>query len=66
MAEKTACMTPDAIYHSHITPTHLEVKVDFPFELDLSEREAELLDILIHNQLEIALASFWRGNKRKK
>lgn len=65
MAEKTVCMTPDAIYHSYITPTHLEVKVDFPFTLDLSEREAELLDILIHNQLEIALASFWQENSGK-
>jgi len=33
--------------------------VELPFQLEISEKEAEILDILIHNQMEILLRPYF-------
>lgn len=64
MAIQTPCMTPDAIYHSEINPDEIGIRVQLPFPLDLTEEEAELLDILMHNQLELILTKFFMNKGR--
>lgn len=59
MALKTRCQTPGAIFHTKIEPKKIEAQVDLPFALNLSEKEAKLLERNLHNVLELALASFF-------
>ena len=66
MAIESKCLTPEAVYHTHLNPERLLVQVDFGQTLELSEEEASLLEILIHNQLELALSKFWPGEKQNE
>ena len=59
MANKTRCLTSGAVYHTYINKRSVSVKVDLPFELDVDEEEAEILSILIHNQLELVLRNYF-------
>jgi hypothetical protein len=59
MAIKTRCLTPGAMFETHIQEESLSVQVEFGRKIDLTEAEAEILDALVHNQLEMALAQFW-------
>ena len=59
MANSTPCLTPDAQYHTTITDNSVTIKVDLPFDLDLDEREAQVLETLMHNQLELILRTFF-------
>ena len=64
MAQETRCLTNGAIYHTEIKKGSLSVKVDLPFKIDLSEKEAELLEKLIHNQLEVVLRPYFEKVKK--
>ncbi|MDC1160132.1 helix-turn-helix domain-containing protein [Luminiphilus sp.] len=63
MAIETKCLTPGAVFETHIQDESLSVRIDFGRKIDLSETEAELLEALVHNQLESALAQFWPEDK---
>jgi hypothetical protein len=53
------CKTPDAIYHVGISPRTVSIVVDFPSEMDLTEREAIILENELHDALEMVLADRW-------
>ena len=57
MALATKCLTNDAVFHTAISERAVSVKVALPFKLETSEEEAEMLEKLIHNQMELVLRS---------
>ena len=57
MALATKCLTNDAVFHTAINGREVSVKVELPFKLEISEEEAEMLEKLIHNQMELVLRS---------
>ena len=59
MANKTKCLTSGAVFHIYIDKESVSVKADLPFELEVDDEEAEILEILIHNQLELVLRSYF-------
>ena len=61
MANPTKCLTPGAIFQTRISTDGVSVRVLMPGnELKgLSEKEAEILETLIHNQLELVLRPFF-------
>ena len=59
MANSTKCLTSGAVFHIHIAEDNVTAKVDLPFKLDVTEKEAEILETLIHNQLELVLRSYF-------
>ena len=66
MANSTECLTSGAIYQTRISSDGVSVRVLVPGnELkDLSEKEAEILETLIHNQLELVLRPYFvQSNK---
>ena len=65
MAESTKCLTDGAIYRTHIHPRNIAVTVNLPFQLDISEEEAEILETLLHNQLEVVLIPYFKQDKNK-
>lgn len=58
-AVKTACQTPDAVFHIEIKDKKLSVEVELPMKLDLSEADAKLLEANAHNALELVLAPYF-------
>ena len=65
MALQTKCLTQDAIYRTAITGDKVSVEVSLPFELDVTEEEAEILERLVHNQLELVLRSYFPLDREK-
>ena len=63
MALETKCLTPDTVFSTYIGSKHISLRVALPFELDISEEEAEILERLIHNQVEIALRPYFSNKK---
>mgnify|MGYP003140798515 FL=1 len=61
MAIETKCLTSDAVYYISISEKQVIAKVDLPFALDIDEPEAEVLEALIHNQLELILRSYYES-----
>ena len=59
MANKTKCLTDGAIFRIYIKPKTIDAKVFLPFSLDIDEDEAEVLETLIHNSLELVLSRYW-------
>jgi hypothetical protein len=66
MANSTKCLTDGAIYKTAITNMRVSATVELPFILDISEQEAEILETLIHNQLETLLRPYFILNEVKK
>jgi len=60
MAQETKCLTSGARFHIGVHSKSIDTLVELPFELDLTEEEAEILTRLIHNQLELVLRPYWR------
>jgi len=60
MAQETKCLTNGAHFHISVNPRTIDAMVELPFDLKVSEAEAEVLMRLIHNQLELVLRSYWR------
>lgn len=58
-AVKTVCQTPDAKFKIDISDDKVSVSVDLPMSLDLSEKEAKLLEDNIHNAMELVLAKYF-------
>ena len=59
MALETKCLTPDTIFSTQIKPKSISLNVNLPFELDITKEEAEILERLIHNQIEITLRPYF-------
>jgi hypothetical protein len=59
MAIETKCLTSGAIFHTFIGEREISARVELPFELEISKEEAEILDNLIHNQLELVLRTYF-------
>jgi hypothetical protein len=62
-ALKTSCQTPDANFSIEIGKDSIKCEVKLPFDLDLSEKEAEDLEKNIHNSLETVLAKYFIDKK---
>jgi hypothetical protein len=64
MALETPCQTPDAIYKTQmyniLGQFMLNIGIEFPFPLNLTEEQAEILEKNIHNALELVLAPHFK------
>jgi len=59
MAIATPCQTDGAIFATEIKARQIVVGVGLPFDLDLSEVQAEVLEANLHNALELVLAPYF-------
>ena len=59
MAIKTRCLTPGANFTTEISDDKVSVEVNFGKKIELTEKEAELIEALLHNQIEIVLSRFY-------
>lgn len=60
MASETKCLTPGAWFHTRVTSSWVSVNVDLGRVIELSSEEAELIEDLIHNQLELVLRPYFK------
>lgn len=58
-ANSTACQTPDANFSIYINERSVSCEVDFPFDLNLTPEDAELLETNIHNAMELVLRGYF-------
>jgi hypothetical protein len=63
VALETKCLTGGAVFHTEIHEEAVSVEVSLPFKLALTEKEAELLEKLIHNQLELVLRPYFEARR---
>ena len=63
MALETKCLTSGATFHSKVWDDTVSVSVELPFKLDISEEEAELIERLMHNQLELVLRPYFNESR---
>lgn len=59
MANATPCQTNGAQYHVDVGDQKVSISVDIPFSLGLSEKDAETLETMMHNVMELVLAPYW-------
>lgn len=59
MAIETKCQTDGAVYNIEISSSEINISVKVPFELELTEDEAKLLESNIHNVLELVLSKYF-------
>tara|TARA_B100001094_G_C18146583_1_gene781114 strand:- start:733 stop:945 length:213 start_codon:yes stop_codon:yes gene_type:complete len=59
MALETKCLTPEAVFHTNIGTHYISMRVALPFELKVSKEEAEVLERLLHNQVELVLRPYF-------
>jgi len=59
-AIETECQTPDTKYKIKIKDKYVLVKIELPKELDLSDKEAELLEYNIHNSMELVFSKYFK------
>lgn len=55
----TKCLTSGAYFDTHIEPKRISISVDMPFELDIDEEEAEELETLLHNVVELVMSRYF-------
>jgi hypothetical protein len=58
-ALKTKYQTPDAVYNIDISDDKISVVVNLPMKLDITEKEAKILEANIHNALELVLKTYF-------
>lgn len=61
-ALETGCQTPEAVYNINISENEITLNVKLPFDLNLTEQEAELLESNLHNITEIVLSKYFYKN----
>ncbi len=72
MALETNCLTDGCVYHTHIEsnsdpyPSHIEVVVDIPFYLFLTNEQAKEVETLLHNQVELVIAYALQKSRENK
>jgi len=59
-AVKTECQTDGAIYDTKISDNKVSITVEIPFDLNLDEKEAKLLEDNLHNALELVLKPYFK------
>ncbi len=62
MALETKCLTSGAVFHTVVADDKVSVKVDLPFKLNVTEEEAEVLEVLMHNQFELVLRPYFENH----
>tara|TARA_B000000557_G_C20799093_1_gene454665 strand:+ start:1216 stop:1827 length:612 start_codon:yes stop_codon:yes gene_type:complete len=55
----TKCLTSGANFSTYISEREVDIKVDLPFSLDLDEKEAKILETLLHNSIETVLRPYF-------
>ena len=58
-ANSTKCLTPDARFHTEIGDRKISMEVDLPMDLNLNEKEAEILETVWHNATESVLRPYF-------
>jgi hypothetical protein len=58
MAIKTIYQTPDVIYNITLNDNNISINLELPSKLNLSKAEAILLEVNLHNVLELVLKSY--------
>ena len=58
-ALKTKCQTPDTVYNIDISDDKISVVVNLPMKLDITEKEAKILEANIHNAMELVLKTYF-------
>ena len=63
MAQKTKCLTPNSQFHTSINKDQVSISVDLPFDIGerLNDDEGELLENLLHNQVELVLRPYFNN-----
>tara|TARA_Y100000296_G_C5020538_1_gene179631 strand:- start:76 stop:264 length:189 start_codon:yes stop_codon:yes gene_type:complete len=61
MALETKCLTSGTYFLTEVNENSVSVKVDLPFTLNMTEEEAELIERLMHNQLELILRPYFES-----
>ena len=64
MAIKTKCQTPGVVFHTTINSNKVDVSLVFTKELDLTKKEATLLEANIHNALELVFSRYFHVNNK--
>lgn len=59
MAFETQCLTSGAIFHTAVNENNVSVSVELPFTLNVTKEEGELIERLMHNQLELILRPYF-------
>jgi len=59
-AMKTACQTPDTIFHTEIKDKMVTCKIELPMALDLSDDESKILETNIHNAMELVFTQYFK------
>lgn len=59
---KTKCLTSGAYFSTEINQDRVGISVDMPFDLEIDENEAEILETLLHNAVEIVLRPYFKKN----
>jgi len=60
MAMATDCQTSGAIFHTEIASLKVSISVDLPFNIELNEKEASLLEANLHNVVELVLKPYFK------
>lgn len=59
-AIQTECQTPDAIFNINIDKNEITCNVKLPFDINLNEEEAKILEANIHNSMEVILSKYFK------
>jgi len=67
MANPTKCLTSGATFTTRISPDRVSVSVELPNKelKTLTEKEAIILETLIHNQMELVLRPYFNTQASK-
>lgn len=63
MAIETKCQTEGAIYNTDISDNEITVSIKIPFNLNLDADESELLELNLHNAIELVLSRYFLDKK---
>ena len=66
MENKTPCLTSGATFHTAISEYSIALMVDLPFKLEITNEEAEIIETLIHNQMELILRPYFKMNSSEE
>lgn len=59
MAIETPCQTPDTVFSTHINENVVVCIVNLPFDLNLTEEGAQVLEANIHNMMELVFKPYF-------
>ena len=60
MANSTKCLTPGTRFITVIDGDVVSIEARLPFELDIDEEEAVVLETLLHNLVEATLRPYFK------